>query len=297
MFGFGFRKKEDLIKQIMYEAAEDMAGIIRPITIKKIYREKYEKDIDESEVMKLANKLIEKLEKHGTPPIIKYQSEEGTRYIHLDKFDDWLEKSKFYDELKTLFVTQIFKTKGLKTDIEKHKIEDLLAKHGIPRGLASEAVIKALCTKKYLIEVGENRYTMPDVREDRVRTLVMNKFRSMLEKKVFLPEDDLVEAVTQEVNKELIKADDTLKVDEGDVRGILEDMLGDRYVRVAKKVNDKTLNIIVDIRSLMKKIDESEPLIVERLKSLQMDKLGKDMLTKEDVAKVVEDIISEEGGT
>ncbi len=138
---------------------------------------------------------------------------------------------------------------------------------------------------------------MPDVREDRVRTLVMNKFRSMLEKKVFLPEDDLVEAVTQEVNKELIKADDTLKVDEGDVRGILEDMLGDRYVRVAKKVNDKTLNIIVDIRSLMKKIDESEPLIVERLKSLQMDKLGKDMLTKEDVAKVVEDIISEEGGT
>ena len=238
MFGFGFKKKEDLIKQIMYEAAEDMAGIIRPVTIKKLYYEKYEKDIDESEVMKLANKLIEKLEKHGTPPIIKCESEEGTLYIHMDKFDDWLRQSRFYDDLKTLFVTQIFKTKGLKTDVEKHKIEDLLAKYGIPRGLASEAVIKALCTKKYLKKIDEDKYTMPDVKEDRVRTLVMNKFRSLLEKRVFLPEDDLVEEVVKEVNKELIKVDDSLKVNEGDVREILEDMLGDRYLRVAKKVND-----------------------------------------------------------
>ena len=51
----------------------------------------------------------------------------------------------------------------------------------------------------------------------------------------------------------------------------------------------------MDTRSLMKKIDESEPLIVERLRNLQIDKLGKDVLTKEDVVKVVEEVISEEG--
>jgi len=291
---FGFRKKENLLKQIMYEAAEDRAGIIRPATIKRLYYEKYEKDIDESEVMKLANKLIEKLEKHGTPPIIKHESEEGTLYIHMEKFDDWLIQSGFYDDLKTLFLTQILKTRGFKTGIDRYKIEDLLARYGIPRGLASETVIKALCTKKYLIKSDKDTYIMPDIKEDRVRTLVMNKFRNLLGKKVFLPEDDLIEEIVREVNKELVKVDNSFKISENDVREILEDTLGDRYVKVVKNVNDKMVNIIVDTRSLMKKIDESEALIVEKLKNIQMNRLGRGSLTKNDIIKVVEEIISED---
>ncbi len=276
----------------MYDAAEDTAGIIKPVRIQKLYFERYQKHIDESEIMRLANKTIEDLEKHGKPSIIKYESEDGTIYMHVGKFEEWLTKSRFLDDLRALFSNQILKTKGLRSDIEKNKLEDFLIEYGIPRGLASEIVLDALCRKGYLIKKDAETYTMPDVREIKKKSMITSKFRSVLEKKVFLPEDDLITTIMQEVNKEFEKANDTVRVSEGDVRMVVDELLGDRYVRVKRSVDDKKIDTIVDTKTMLRIIDESEPLIIEKLKNIQMDKIGSGAITSEDVVKVVEEVIS-----
>lgn len=82
-------KKRGELTELIYEAAAETAGLVKPVRLRTAYREKYGKDIHEAEVMKRVNKLIKEMEKEGTPPIIKHEAPDGgTLYLHMGTFEE-----------------------------------------------------------------------------------------------------------------------------------------------------------------------------------------------------------------
>jgi len=247
-------KKRD-IKDIIYEAAEETAGVIAPMRVKHLYKERFGKDIEEAEIIKVINKLIKEQERQGKPSIIKYEAEDGgTIYLHICAFEEWLSKGTFLSDLEALFSSVAMKTGGRKLEVEKYKLEDLLVKHNIPRGLSTEIVLEALCRTGKLIK--SETYSMPEASEMRKRIVIESFVRDTLETKGFMPEDELVSLVMRKVTDEFSRFGDDFIVDEEDVRVIIEDMLGDRFIRLEREVGNST--IIADAQSLPRIVDSAE---------------------------------------
>jgi len=289
----GGRKRD--IKDIMYEAAEETAGIIKPIRLRSLYKERFKKDVDESEIMKMANKLIKDQERQGKPSIIKYEAEDGgTIYLHIGAFEEWLSKGTFLSNLQALFKEVAMKTGGRKQEVEKYKLEDLLVEHKIPRGLSTEIVLEALCRTGKLIK-NDGTYSMPEASEMRKRTVIESFVRDALETKGFMPEDELVSFVMKKANDEFSSVErgstlGELSVDEGDVEMIIEDMLGDRFVRLEHKAGDSKIDVIADEQNIRRILEDARPAVIEKLRGKLKEKIGSDEgLTEEDVLKTIEE--------
>lgn len=292
---FGGRKRD--IKDIMYEAAEETAGIIKPIRLRSVYKERFEKDVDEAEIMKMANKLIKAQEKQAKPSIMKYEAEDrGTIYLHVGAFEEWLSRGVFISDLEGLFKSVAMKTGGLREEVEKHKLDELLVKYNIPRGLGTEIVLGALCKTGHIIK-SNGAYSMPEVKETRKKIVVEGFVKDTLERKGFMPEDELISFVTRKANDEFLRVEQGstlggLSVNEGDVRVILEDMLGDRFTRLEHKVDDSTMKVIADAENLRRVLEDAKPAVLERLRGRLREKIGSEEgLTEEDIVEVIEEAV------
>ena len=287
---FGGRRQD--IKDIMYEAAEETAGIIKPIRLRNVYNERFKRDVDEGEIMKLANKLIKGQQKHAKPTIIKHSVEDrGTIYLHVGAFEEWLDISTFLLDLQSLFSDVAIKTAGRRQEVERYKLEDLLVGHQIPRGLSTEIVLDALCSADYLIRNDNGTFSMPAAKEQSEKIMIASFVRDALETKGFMPEDELVSLVTRKT-KEENSGHGGPSVDEGVVQATIEDMLGDRFIQLERKVGDSTIRVIVDAQNLQRILDDAKPAVIEKLKDRMKEKIGRDeMLNKDDVVDALEDIL------
>lgn len=292
---FGGRKRD--IKDIMYEAAEETAGIIKPIRLRSVYKERFEKDVDEAEIMKMANKLIKAQEKQAKPSIMKYEAEDrGTIYLHVGAFEEWLSRGVFISDLEGLFKSVAMKTGGLREEVEKHKLDELLVKYNIPRGLGTEIILEALCKTGHIIK-SNGAYSMPEVKETRKKIVVEGFVKDTLERKGFMPEDELISFVTRKANDEFLRVEQGstlggLSVNAGDVRVILEDMLGDRFTRLEHKVDDSTMKVIADAENLRRVLEDAKPAVLERLRGRLREKIGSEEgLTEEDIVEVIEEAV------
>ncbi len=281
----------------MYEAAEETAGVIKPIRLRSVYKERFEKDVDEAEIMKIANKLIKAQEKQAKPSIMKYEAEDrGTIYLHVGAFEEWLSRGAFISDLEGLFKSVAMKTGGLREEVERHKLDELLVKYNISRGLGTEIVLEALCKTGYLIK-SNGAYSMPEMKETRKKIVVEGFVKDTLERKGFMPEDELISFVTRKANDEFLRVEQGstlggLSVNERDVRVILEDMLGDRFTRLEHKVDDSTMKVIADAENLRRVLENAKPAVLERLRGRLREKIGSEEgLTEEDIAEVIEEAV------
>jgi hypothetical protein len=287
-------KKRD-ITDLMYEAAEETAGIIKPIRLRSLYKERFKKDVDEAEIMKMANRLIKAQEKEGKTQIIKHEAADGgTIYLHKGAFDEWL-SSTFLSDLKMIFGSVAMKTGGRRQEVEKYKLEDLLVEYHIPRGLSTEIVLDALCSGEYLIKNDDGTYSMPAAKEIRKKVVLENVIKDTLETKGFMPEDELVSLVMIKANEEFSRVErgstlGGLNVNEGDVEIAIENMLGDRFIRLEDKVGDTKIKVIADAQNLHKLLEDAKPAVIENLRGTLKEKIGSDEgLTEEDVMKAIEE--------
>lgn len=290
----GGRKRD--IKDIMYEAAEETAGIIKPIRLRSVYKERFKKDVDEAEVMKMANKLIKAQEKQAKPSIIKYEAEDrGTIYLHVGLFEEWLKKV-FLSDLEGLFRSVAMKTGGLREEVEKHKLDDLLVKYNIPRGFGTEIVLEALCKTGYLIK-NNGAYSMPEVKETRKKIVIESFIRDTLETKGFMPEDELVSLATRKANEEFSRVErgstlGGLSADVGDVEMAIENMLGDRFMRLEHKIGDSKINVIADAQNIHRILEDAKPAVIEKLRGRLKEKIGSEEgLTEGDVMVAIEEML------
>jgi hypothetical protein len=253
--------------------------------------------VDEAEIMKMANKLIKGQEKQAKPAIMKYEVEDrGTIYLHVGAFEEWLSRGAFLPDLEGLFSSVAMKTGGLRQEVEKYTLEDLLVRHNIPRGLSTEIVLQALCRTGHLIK-SDGNYSMPEVKETRKKFVVESLVKEALERKGFMPEDELINIITRKANVEFSKVErgstlGGLSVNEGDIRIILEDMFGDRFMRLEHKVGDSTIKVIVDAQNLRDILDDAKPAVLEMLKGRLKEKIGsEEELNDEDVVGVMEEML------
>lgn len=295
-------KRHGELTNLVYEAAEETAGIVKPIRLRSAYRGEYGKDVSEADVMKMVNKMIKEMEKEGTSPIIKHEAPDGgTIYLHMGVFEEWMEKKGFLAEFIAFFQQELMKTKGSKPDVEKHKIEDFLVRYNIPRGLGVDVVLDALCKKNKLIQHNDT-YSMLEIREMRKTMVVENSITAILKIKGYMVDEELVDDAVKKSNDEFARTEVSgssfsgLGVSAHEVRGVLDNMLGERYMALNHKLGDADVRMIVDVPGLEKILGGLAPSVVEGLKSRFKEKIeGGGSLSKEDLVDVIDKLITERG--
>lgn len=295
-------KRYGELTDLIYEVAEETAGLIKPVRLRRAYRERYGKDLSEAEVMKKMNKMIREMEREGTPSIIKHEAPDGgTIYLHMGTFEEWMDKKGFLAEFVAFFQQELMKTKGSKPDVEKHKIEDFLVRYNVPRGLGADIVLDALCKKNKLIQ-HNGTYSMPEIREMRKAMVVENSIKAILKMKGYMIDDELVDDALKKSNTEFARTEVSgssfsgLTVSAHEVRSILDNMLGERYLALTHKLGDTDVRMIVDIPSLEKIIGGLGPSVVEGLKNRFKEKIEKgESLSKEDLVDVIDKLIAHRG--
>ncbi len=295
-------RKRGELTELIYKAAEETAGLLKPIRLRTAYREKYGTDIHEAEVMKRVNKMIKEMEKEGTAPIIKHEAPDGgTIYLHMGTFEEWMDKTGFLAEFIAFFQQELVKTKGSKPDVEKHKLEDILVRYNVPRGLGVNIVLDALCKKDKLVQHNDT-YSMPEIREIRKAMVVENSIKAIIKIKGYVTDGELIEEAVKKSNAEFARtvvpgsSFSGLNVSSPEVRSILDTMLGERYQALNHKVGDADVRMIVDVTSLEQIIGDLAPSIVEGLKNRFKEKIeGEGNLSKEDLVDVIDELITQRG--
>lgn len=295
-------KKRGELSDLIYEAAEETAGLVKPVRLRSAYRERYGKDVSEAEVMKMMNKMIKEMEKEGTSSIIKHEaSDGGTIYLHIGTFEEWMEKKGFLAEFIAFFQQELVKTKGSKPDIEKHKLEDFLVRYNIPRGLGIDIVLDALCKENKLIQHNDT-YSMPEIKAMRRTMVVENSIKAILKIKGYMIDGELIEDAVKKSNDEFARTEVSgssfsgLSVSAHEVRSTLDNMLGERYLALNHKLGDADVRMIVDVSSLEKIIGSLGPSAVEGLKSRFKEKIEDGgSLSKEDLVDVIDKLIAQRG--
>ena len=299
-------RKHGELTNLVYEAAEETAGIVKPIRLRSAYREEYDKDVSEADVMKMVNKMIKEMEKEGTSPIIKHEAPDGgTIYLHMGVFEEWMEKKGFLPEFIAFFQQELMKTKGSKPDVEKHKIEDFLVRYNIPRGLGIDVVLDALCKKNKLIQYNDT-YSMPEIREMRKTMVVENSIKAILKTKGYIVDEELIDDAVKKSNGEFARTEVSgssfsgLNVSTHEVRSIFSKLGTSTIMRTSASLNhklgDADVRMIVDVPSLEKIIGGLAPSVVAGLKSRFKEKIEEGgSLSKEDLVDVIDKLITERG--